>query len=592
MKSKQVKNKFPNQIDADVLLNKEENSVAVPVLDYLNDNVQRDQHSRRDFLKTMGFSVSAAALVASCKIPVKKALPYVNQPEHITPGKALYYASSYFDGRNFSNILVKTRDGRPIKVDGNPDAPFGSGGTSVQASVISLYDHTRFQQPMIKGKASTWEEVDGALKRALNNTSKKVVLLTGPVISPSIKGMIDQFKATHNASHVVYSASGSDALLDANQEQFGTKSAPMYKFADSDVIVSFGADFLGNWMGGECFYAKDYGLSRKINKDNPTMSRHYQVESMMSLTGMNADYRKAIKPSQIKAALFQLHNALAGKMGGAKVSGVTDALDADFVAQIASDLVAAKGKSLVLCGLNDIEAQKAANAINSMLGNIGNTIDFGQSLNTVQSDGKEFKALLADLKAGRVGTLLTHNANPVFSSSDGAAFAEALSNVETFASFDLSPNETNEFATHILPDSHYLESWADLEPVKGVMAMAQPVIQPLFDTRSFGDSLAKFAGFTSDGGDNYIESAWKNKFGSDFTAKWQNAVVNGFMKTEVSSSSSSPSFSSSGLNYTANTAGDVEVLLYEDKLGAGENSDNPYLQELPDPVTKISWDNW
>jgi len=598
MKTKQVNNIEPVDMKHDLQVAKQEEtpSAAIPVLDYVTDSLQQSKTSRRDFLKTMGFSVSAAALAASCEIPIKKAIPYLNQPEHITPGKALYYASSYFDGKGFSNILVKTRDGRPIKIDANPDAPMGSSASATtQASIISLYDHTRFQAPQLNGEEASWEQVDSSMKAALSKVNGQVVLLTGAVISPTVQAAIDQFSAQYNARHVVFSAHGADAVLLANEEQFGQKAVPVYQFQNAEVVASFGADFLGNWLGGTSFYAKDYISNRKISADNPTMSRHYQVESMMSLTGMNADKRKAMKPSAVKAALFQLHNILAGKMGSSSVSGVGETDQTEFLTAMADDLAAARGKALVVCGLNDVECQKAANAINSILGSYGSTINFGKTLNTIQGDSKEAMQVLADMKSGRIGAVLMHGANPVFHSPAGEEFAAELEKIDLVASFDMSPNESNAFASHILPDSHYLEGWADYEPVSGSMAMAQPTIRPLFNTRQFGESLARLSGekFEEDQSFvNYMQNAWSSKFGSSFQETWDNAVRAGFMEADSSTETSSAPFSAGNMSYTATSAGESELVLYEDKIGNGEHAGNPYLQELPDPVTKVSWDNY
>ena len=571
---------------------------SIPVLNYLNDSLKKTKSSRRDFLKTMGFSVSAAALAASCEIPVKKALPYVDKPEEITPGKALYYASSYFDGKSFANILVKTRDGRPIKIDGNTNAELTKGATNstIQASVISLYDHTRFQHPIVNNKKASWEDAVSSLKTALQSASGRKVLLTGPVISPSLQKAIDEFTSSFGVEHIVYSASKNDALLKANEESFGQKAAPTYRFENAEVIASFGADFLGGWLGGENFYAIGYGKGRKVSADNPTMSKHYQVESYMSLTGSNADKRLAVKPSKMKQAIFQLHNLIASKSGGASVSGV-NAEENAFLSELADDLLAHRGKSVVVCGLNDVEAQKATNAINSMLSNYGATIDFSRQLKFIQGDQEEFTQLSNDILNNRVGALLVHNANPVYDSPVGAQLKEALDQLKVLASFDMAPNETNNLATHILPDSHYLESWADYEPVTGSFAMAQPTIQTIFNTQEFGKSLLDLAGYSfeedKDSYHNFIQTTWQEagNVEGDFQKGWDDAVRNGG-KHNASVPAVTVSSSAASVQFEADEESDLELVLYEDKLGTGEHAANPYLQELPDPVSRVCWGNF
>lgn len=571
---------------------------SLPVLNYLNDSLKKTKSSRRDFLKTMGFSVSAAALAASCEIPVKKALPYIDKPVEVTPGEALYYASSYFDGKIFANILVKTRDGRPIKIDGNTKAELTQGATSstVQASVISLYDHTRFQHPFVDKKKASWEDAISSLRSQLQSASGRKVLLTGPVISPSLQKAIDELTTAYNVEHIVYSASKYDALLKANEESFGQKAAPAYRFENAEVIAGFGADFLGNWLGGESFYAVGYGKGRKVSADHPQMSKHYQVESYMSLTGSNADKRMSVKPSQMKKSLFQLHNLIAAKSGGSRIAGV-DTEENTFLTQLADDLLAHKGKSIVACGLNDVEAQKATNAINMMLNNYGSTIDFSRKLNFVQGDNEAFVQLAKQIINNNVGALLLHNANPVYDSPMGDKLKAALEKLDVFASFDMAPNETNNLATHILPDSHYLESWGDFEPVPGSFAMAQPTIQNIFDTQEFGKSLLDLAGYVFEQDKNsyydFVQTTWKESgyLTGEFQAAWDEAVRTGTVH-KPSVDAISVSSVSGSFQYVAEEESELELVVFEDKLGTGAHAANPYLQELPDPVSKVCWGNY
>ena len=566
-------------------------SASLPVLDYLNDNIKKSKSSRRDFLKTMGFTISAATLAASCEIPVRKALPYVNKPVEITPGQALYYASSYFDGSSFANIIVKTRDGRPIKVDGNPDSPItkGAANAAVQASVISLYDHTRYKSPMIKGEDSSWSNVISTLQSDLEKASGKKYLITGPVISPSLKAAIASFKEKFGVEHVVYSADFNDALLQANEQTFGKKAAPTYRFDQANVIASFSADFLGSWLGGDDFYSVDYSKGRKVSAENRSMSKHYQVDSYLSLTGSNADKRLTVQPSQVKATIFQLYNLIAGKLGGASVSGVPTTENA-FLTELAADLISNQGKSLVVSGINDVEAQKAVNAMNSMLGNYGSTIDFSRTLNFIQADN--FTTVANDIVNGRVGAVLMHGVNPVYSSPFGAKLAEGLKKVGVVASFDMAPSETSAYATHVLPDSHYLESWADYEPVTGSFAIGQPTIRTIFNTQEFGQSLLQLAGNASEDYREFIQSTWKANFGdSNFNQLWTDAVGAGSKHNE-SVDAVSVSANVGGLTFTAPKSSDLEVVVFEDKLGDGKHATNPYLQELPDPVSKVSWGNY
>ncbi|MBX2846619.1 MAG: TAT-variant-translocated molybdopterin oxidoreductase [Saprospiraceae bacterium] len=568
------------------VVTKDEFPQEAPALDYFNDNLQKEDTSRRDFLKVMGFSISAAALAASCKIPVKKAIPYTFKPEAVTPGKASYYASTFFDGREFGSILVKTREGRPIKVDGNPESPLTKGGSTsaMQASVLSLYDFHRFKSPMINGEAATWDTADADVKAALNGAGRKV-LLTSSIISPSLKKTIQGLADKYNVEHVTYDAMSVSAMITANEKSFGHKAIPSYKLENADVIVSFAADFLCGWLD-HITMNQGYVANRKINPENPTLSKHYQVESNMSLSGANADVRVPVKPSQQKAALFQLYNLLAGKVGGSAISGVpSEDLSNGELERMADDLVAARGKSVVLCGAHDEESQLVTNAINAMLGNIGSTIDFNRTLNTRQGVDEDFIQLVNDLNSGSVSTLLTYNANPAYNSPLAEEFATGAGKA-TVISFDCQPNETNALASHILPDNHYLESWGDAEPYSGSFSFQQPAIQPLFDTRQFGDSLLALADSEQSFYD-VLQEEWAGK------ADWDEVIRNGFMHQAAvpAVSVSAGNATVSGISYSAPAVSGVELVLFEDKMGAGEHARNPYMQELPDPVSKVTWGN-
>lgn len=593
MKPKQLDNKTGKQlksVSSDV-------SEVLPVVDFVQDHLQKTNTNRRDFLKAMGFSVSAAALAASCEIPTKYAAPYVNKPEEITPGKAVYYASSFFDGASFASILVKTRDGRPIKVDGNPNSPVTKGATNaaLQASVMGVYDHTRFQNPRIEDTDSTWDEVLANVKNELSAVSGEVVLLTGPVISPTVQRAIDTFTAAYNAKHIVYSPSKYDALLLANEEQFGKKAAPVLHFDQAEVIVSFGADFLGNWLGGDIQYGKDYASTRKVSADKRKMSKHYQVESFFSLTGSNADSRMTVKPSQMKETIFALHNLLAAKLGGSNISGVSSSAN-PFLENVVKDLLVAKGKSIVVASANDVETQKVINAINSMLENYGSTIEFNRTLNFIQGDNKEFIDFVSQLKSGNIGAVFVHGANPVYDSPLAKELKEAMKKPSVTVSFDMAPNETTETVKYILPDNHYLESWADYEPVTGSFALAQPTIKRLFDTKEFAESLLLLSDYEFEDKEKgiygFVQEGWKSIEEGDFEAFWDESLRSGFYHKESVEAASTSSADASGISFKPTSTSDLEIVLFEDKLGSGIHATNPYMQELPDPISKVTWGNY
>ena len=280
--------------------------------------------SRRDFLKFLGFGVAAASL-AACEAPVKKAIPYVVKPEEITYGIPDYYASAFFDGNDYCSVLVKTREGRPIKIEGNKLSSVTNGGTNarVQASVLSLYDSARLTSPLSAKKKATWSEVDAAITSKLSQSAaagKKIVILSSTLPSPTTKKVVADFSAKYpTTEHIVYDAVSYYGLLKGNELSFGKSIIPSYRFDNAEVIVSFAADFLATWLS-PIEFARQYAITRKLRDGKKNMSRHIQFESTLSLTGSNADNRYKLKPSQLSSAVANLYNKIAAATGGASVS--------------------------------------------------------------------------------------------------------------------------------------------------------------------------------------------------------------------------------------------------------------------------------
>lgn len=343
--------------------------------------------SRRDFLKLMGFGVAAASL-AACETPVKKAIPYLNKPVDVDPGVPNYYASTYVSGNDYCSVVVKTREGRPIKIDGNKLSKVSGGGTSAQAqsSVLSLYDKQRLTGPQLNGKDVTWDDLDQEVSAKLA-TAGKVTLVSSSLFSPSTQAAITKLQEKYpSVEHVQYDQVSFDGILNANEKSFGRRVVPSYDFSKADTIVSFGADFLGGWLNGS-LHSKQFAQTRKLGPKKKTMSRMYAFESNMSLTGSNADYRTAIKPSQQGAYIANLYNAIATKAGGAKVTAPKIA-DSAVLNKAANDLWKSKGKSLVVSGSNDENIQILVNGINNLLGCYNTTISIRTAVNTRKGNDK------------------------------------------------------------------------------------------------------------------------------------------------------------------------------------------------------------
>jgi molybdopterin-containing oxidoreductase family iron-sulfur binding subunit len=296
---------------------------------------------RRDFLKLMGFSVAAATL-ASCETPVRKAIPYLNKPEEIDPAISNFYASTYFTGGDYNAVLVKTREGRPIKLEGNPESPITNGGLSAraQAAVLSLYDGGRLQNFAIKS-ANGYQKAevpafDRTVRTKLAATTGRIAIVSPTIISPTTKRAIAEFASRYpNTTHVMYDTQSVTGLLQANNGV-----VPGYDFSRANIIVSLEADFLGTWIS-PVEYGRQYAMTRKINREKRTMSRHYQFETAMTLTGSNADIRVPVKPSEMGQVALALYNAVTG-------AGGASAYKNDKLTQAARDLTANRGASLVV----------------------------------------------------------------------------------------------------------------------------------------------------------------------------------------------------------------------------------------------------
>ena len=568
-------------------------------VDGLDESEIKGQSSRRDFLKMLGFSVGTVALVSSCQMPVRKAIPLLNQPEDLIPGIPNYYASTFFDGNDYCSILVKTRENRPIKIEGNELSPITKGATSarIQASVLNLYDDARLKGPR-KGKIdSDWETIDRDVMmklESLREKNRKVVLLTSTIISPSTKILIKEFQSVYpNVEWVQYDSVSYSAIRKANEKNFGEALIPSYQFDKAKVIVGFNCDFLGNWLLPVAF-TKQFSSNRQLKKGNTEMNRLYQYESTMSLTGANADFRFGIKPSEEAAVLLRLYNEIAKATGNNTFSAPTTTVD---IKKAAKDLLANKGESLVVSGTNNLQVQLIVNAINHLLGNYGTTLDLTHPINLAQGDDAKVKKLVKEMNAGVVYGLLTYNVNPAYDYPEANRFVSGLEKVDFKVSFAETLDETATLCDYVCTDSNYLESWNDAEPVKGYFSFVQPAVRPIFDTRQFQDSLIKWLGLKVEFA-AYMEEYWNatlaqhNVEPANFQQAWSKAKHDGIRHIEFTSTVQPP-FKALELSAKAPRKNGIEVALYEKiSIGTGKYTNNPWLLEMPDPITTATWDNY
>ena len=552
------------------------------------------KHPRRDFLKYLGFSTAAATIAASCEIPFTKAIPFANKPEDVVPGNSMYYATTYVQDGDAVSVLAKVRDGRPIKIEGNDLSPITKGGTSarVQASVLDLYDTARLRFPLIDNNEASFEQVDKAVAAAIADLgSAPIVILTSTVVSPTTKEVIAQFIAKHpTAKHVVYDAVSYSGILLANEATYGKKAIPTYRFDNAKVIVSLSADFLGTWIS-PIEFAKQYATGKKINEKNPEMSKHIHFESVASLTGSNADERFLHRPSETGAIAV----ALLAAINGQSISGIDDAKLKAGIEKAAKALVAKKGEALVVSGSNDKNVQIVINAINEALQAGGKTIDWSATYNTKAGIDTDFAKLVDDMNAGSVGGLLIFGANPSYSWFDSKKFVDGLKKVKLTVSFSGKADETTQLVKYVVPSNHYLESWGDAEIKTGYYSLQQPTIYPLFKTRQWQDSLLKWSDSTADY-QSFVKQYWSAKIGGE--TAWDKALQDGVINPTALAPAAASFSSSSVTGATSEIAAykkvtTTELYLYQKvAIGAGEGTSNPWLQEMPDPVTKATWDNY
>ena len=555
---------------------------------------------RRDFLKYLGFSTAAATLAASCEMPVRKAVPYLHKPENLIPGVSLHFASTFVSEGEAVPVVVKQRDGRPIKIEGNERSTVTKGGTSAraQASVLDLYDTTRLRFPMQKTdkgfkEIPTFEQVDKLISDAMAAAAgKAVVVLTSSVSSRTTKKVIDEFVAKMPAGsrHVQYDAVSYAGMLLANEACYGTRAIPAYQFDKAMAIVSLDADFLGTWLSPTEFSAQ-YAVNRRITGKTPKMSRHIHFEGSLSMTGSNADDRFIHLPSQTGAVALNLLAKLGGSVSAPAINDAALTKGIELAAQVLNEN---KGAALVVSGSNDVNVQVVVNAINELIGANGSTINWAATTNFKNGIDADVQQLVTDIKAGTIGAVLVHDTNPVYTHPKGADFAKALASVPVTVSFNGTLNETAESCKFIVPNHHWLESWGDAELKSGYISFIQPTIHPLFKTRAFETSLLKWSGSTSDY-ETYFKSYWSTELGGEtaYYAALEQGVVEPATPT-VGTKSFNGSAVATAASALANVkSGNFEVVLYQKvAMGTGAQANNPWLQEVPDPVSKVTWDNY
>lgn len=588
----------------------------------------KDGWARREFLKLMGASIALTSF-GCVRRPAQKIVPYAKAPEEIIPGIANYYTSSYSDALENFGLIVKTREGRPTKVEGNPGHPMNRGAMSARghAHILSLWDPDRLTAAKknllneTKSNRDTvtyaWEKADEEIVAQLKQG--KVALLTGTIASPSTRALMNDFKQAFGATQYLWDATGLETVAAGQAKSFGPATVVKPRLANAELVVTIDTDFLGTYLAPTEF-ARDFSSRRKPGAN---MIKLVSFESILSLTGMNADERYRMKPSQQLAVVMGLLHQIIVKGKSSRYAGdgalantlvkFADAGSPELnaaIEKIAKELWSNRGKSLVMAGgmatqtPQGLELQAAVNLLNVALDNDGKTVDY-QSIPD-RGSAASLQSLAKALNDGQVQTVIIYKTNPVYSASPDLKIDEALKKAKMVIYVDDRNDETGRISDFVLSLSHPMESWGDMEAVAGVYSIQQPTVRPLYKTRAFEENLLEWMKLADKGSAksyatwyDYMRANWKNKIysGGDFEGFWSNLLETGVYNKSAfrnDNTSSGRNASSSTLASAAPLKVDgYETVLYMTSgLADGTLANVSWLQEFPDPVTKICWDNY
>ena len=554
--------------------------------------------TRRQFLQIMGASMAMAGL-AACRRPIEKTLPYTRQPEEIVPGIPLYFATAMPLRGVLRPVLVESHEGRPTKVEGNPDHPMSRGATGVfeQASILTLYDPDRSHRLLHDRSDSTWRDfVTFAQRFAIGGANRRVAVLAEPTSSPTLLALRQQLESTFPESRwITYRAEGDDAERLGLQQAAGSPVRPLYRFSNAQVIVSLDADFLGPQEPNFVSNTAEFAESRRLTSPDDEISRLYVAESTFSLTGGMADHRIRARASDIPSIAAALAAELGlGSAGGAGSQTSAGAARNPFVIAAARDLLRAGSNGVVLAGeTQPPEVHALAAAINAGLAAVGTTVEY---LN-LEEEAEEPLAvqlprLVQDMRAGNVDALLMIGVNPVYDAPAELNFADALQHVENSIHLGLYYDETARASRWHIPRSHYLEAWGDGRAYDGTLSVIQPLIAPLHDTKSDVEVLNAFVQGTDVTGYDLVREQWGTTAGGGNQNQWDQILHDGFVPDSGFATTSIGVGTGAVPALQAPGAEEVEVVFRLDpKVLDGQFANNAWLQELPDPTTKLVWDN-
>jgi molybdopterin-containing oxidoreductase family iron-sulfur binding subunit len=559
--------------------------------------------NRRSFLKLMGASMALAGLT-SCTASGngnggEKIVPYIKAPEEFVPGKALFFATAATLGGFASGVLVESHQGRPTKIEGNPEHPASLGATTAQtqASILTLYDPERSQVVVNVGLISSWQNFRKAVSQELVSQGviegKGLRILTGTVTSPTLASQIEALLALYpEAKWYQYEPVNRDNLLEGAMLAFGQPLQTLHRFEKAQIVLSLDANFLLNGPAS-VRYARDFTSQRRIaGQSEQVMNRLYVVESSPSSTGAVADHRLSLQASQIEG----FTRALAQGLGIAGIAGEAGSEEAEhWMSSLVQDLQAHAGKSIVIAGEHQPPAVHAlAHAINSALGNVGQTVFYTEPVEAKPVNQlNELRQLATELEAGVVEMLVIMGTNPVYSAPADIDFATLLQNARLRVHHGLYEDETAELCQWHIPATHYLESWSDARAYDGTTTIIQPLIEPLYEGKSEHDLLALLLGESASSYD-IVRANWQAQAApEEFESFWRRSLHDGIVAgTAAPEVAVALQLEPAALPSDSPTAEGLEIIFQPDpSVWDGQFANNGWLQELPKPLTKLTWDN-
>lgn len=554
----------------------------------------QSKFDRRDFVKLLGASLALAGL-SSCARPVKpseKIVPYVKAPEEIIPGKPLFFATAALQGGYALGVLAESHQGRPTKLEGNPDHPASLGATdaTTQAEVLGLYDPDRAQTILANGKSQNWADFVDKFGKALaaGNDGEGFYILTETVTSPTMAAQLNELLAKYpKAVWHQYSVGHADNALEGSKLAFGKVVNTYYDFSKADVVVSLDSDFLGAGPA-KLRYSKDFASRRRVRSGHDDMNRLYMLESSPNITTGLADHILPLDPSKIEEFAFALAAAL-----GVGVEGEAPHGSEELLHNISQDLESNRGKAIVIAGAEQsAKVHAIVHAINTALGNIGKTVIYTEAVEANPVNQLEsINSLVSDMNSGKVKQLLIIGGNPVYNAPGALKFAEALKNVETSVHLSQYFDETSSQTNWHIPETHFLETWSDARAYDGTVSIMQPLISPFYGSKSKHELLAAINGDSESSTYDIIRNSWKNAITSDFGGFWRQTVYKGVVEGSAAKAIN-PSIASSVSSLAASEASGTELALRLDSaVQDGRYANIGWMQELPKPITKLTWDN-